>query len=66
MSCTGILIEFFLLILILSVALSLAVLGCLGQFRSKYSIVISSCASVSLSAAVIAEKNSSEAKLNTV
>ena len=59
MSCTGILIEFFLLVLILSVALSLAVLRCLGQFRSKYSIVISSCASVSLSAAVIAAESAS-------
>ena len=65
MSCTGFL-EVFLLVLVLSVTLSLAVLGCLGQFWCEYSIVISSSATGSLSATVISAEASSVAVWSSV
>ena len=65
MSCTGFL-EVFLLVLVLSVTLYLAVLGCLGQFWCEYSIVISSSATGSLSATVISAEASSVAVWSSV
>ena len=65
MSCTGFL-EVFLLVLVLSVTLSLAVLGCLGQLWCEYSIVVFSSAAVSLAAAVISAEASSVAVWSSV
>ena len=57
-TCTGIFLKIFLFVLILSVTLSLAVLGCFCQFRCEYGIIISSSAAGSLSATVISAKAS--------
>ena len=57
MTCTGFL-KVFLFVLILSVTLSLTVLGCFCQFRCEYGIIISSSAAGSLSATVISSKAS--------
>ena len=57
-TCTGIFLKIFLFVLILSVTLSLAVLGCFCQFWCEYGIIISSSAAGSLSATVISAKAS--------
>ena len=58
MACTGFL-KIFLLVLILSVAFSLAVFRSLCQFWCKYSVIISSSAAVSLSTTVISAEAAS-------
>jgi hypothetical protein len=47
------LIKFFLLVLVLSVTLSLAVLGCLGQLWRKYRFVIISAGSLAVAAIAV-------------